>query len=70
LRALVTRARPHLAGHARLHNVVFDTGLLEGVEPWWLAQRDMLSEHRAGGMRPRPVHLAAVRLGHRLPVAM
>jgi hypothetical protein len=42
LRALVTQARTHLAGHARLHKVVCDKGFLEGVDRWWLAQRDML----------------------------
>jgi hypothetical protein len=39
LRALVTQARPNLAGHARLHKVVFDKGFLDGVDLWWLAQR-------------------------------
>jgi hypothetical protein len=38
MRALVTQARTKLAGHARLHKVVFDRGLLDGVELWWLAQ--------------------------------
>src|SRR5512132_4602397 len=42
LRALVTQARTNLAGHARLHKVVFDKGFLDGVELWWLAQRDLL----------------------------
>jgi len=42
LRALVTQARTNLAGHARLHKVVFDKGFLDGVDLWWLAQRDML----------------------------
>jgi hypothetical protein len=42
LRALVTQARTNLAGHARLHKVVFDQGFLDGVELWWLAQRDLL----------------------------
>jgi hypothetical protein len=42
LRALVTQARTNLAGHARLHKVVFDRGFLDGVDLWWLAQRDML----------------------------
>jgi hypothetical protein len=42
LRALVTQARTNLAGHACLHKVVFDKGFLDGVDLWWLAQRDML----------------------------
>jgi hypothetical protein len=42
LRALVTQARTNLAGHARLHKVVFDKGFLDGVDLWWLAQRDIL----------------------------
>jgi hypothetical protein len=37
-RALVTQARSHLAGYARLHKVVFDQGLLDGTELWWLDQ--------------------------------
>jgi hypothetical protein len=35
-RALVTHARTTLAGDARLHQVVCDRGLLEGVDRWWL----------------------------------
>ena len=31
-RALVTQARTHLAGHARLHEVVFDRGGWDGVD--------------------------------------
>ena len=42
LRALVTQARTNVAGHARLHKVVFDKGFFDGVDLWWLAQRDML----------------------------
>ena len=42
LRALVTQARTNLAGHTRLHKVVFDKGFLDGVDLWWLAQREML----------------------------
>ena len=38
-RALVTQARTNLAGHARLHTVVFDRGFLDGVKLWWLDQR-------------------------------
>jgi hypothetical protein len=37
-RALVTQARTNLAGHARLHKVVFDRGFWDGVERWWLDQ--------------------------------
>jgi Transposase DDE domain len=32
LRALITQARANLAGHVRLHKVVFDTGFLDGVD--------------------------------------
>jgi hypothetical protein len=42
LRALVTQARTNLAGHTRLHKVVFDKGFLDGGDLWWLAQREML----------------------------
>jgi hypothetical protein len=42
LRALVMQARTNVAGHARLHKVVFDTGCLDGVDLWWLAPRDLL----------------------------
>lgn len=42
LRALVTRARTNLAGHARLHKVVFDRGFLDGADLWWLAQHGLL----------------------------
>jgi hypothetical protein len=42
LRALVTQARTNLAGHTRLHKVVFDRGFLDGVDLWWLAQHGML----------------------------
>jgi hypothetical protein len=38
LRALVTQARTNLAGHARLHKVVFDKGFGDGVDWWWLDQ--------------------------------
>jgi Transposase DDE domain len=39
LRALITQARTNLAGHVRLHKVVFDRGFLDGVDLWWLEQR-------------------------------
>jgi hypothetical protein len=42
LRALVTQARTNLAGHARLHKVVFDRGFLDGVDLWWLAQHGIM----------------------------
>jgi hypothetical protein len=42
LRALVTQARTNLAGHARLHKVVFDKGFLDGVDLWWLQQHGVL----------------------------
>ena len=42
LRALVTQARTNLAGHVRLHKVVFDRGFLDGVDLWWLAQHGIL----------------------------
>jgi hypothetical protein len=42
LRAWVTQARTNLAGHARLHKVVFDRGCLDGVDLWWLQQHGLL----------------------------
>jgi Transposase DDE domain len=42
LRALVTQARTNLAGHARLHKVVFDKGFLDGVDLWWLQQHGIM----------------------------
>jgi hypothetical protein len=39
LRALVTQARINLAGYARLHQVVFDKGFLDGTDLWWLDQQ-------------------------------
>ena len=39
LRALITQARTNLAGHVRLHKVVFDNAFLDGVDLWWLEQR-------------------------------
>jgi hypothetical protein len=42
LRALVTQAQTNLAGHARLHKVVFDRGFLDGVDLWWLQQQGIL----------------------------
>jgi Transposase DDE domain len=42
LRALVTQARTNLAGHTRLHKVVFDRGFLDGGDLWWLAQHGLL----------------------------
>jgi Transposase DDE domain len=41
-RAVVTQARAHLAGAARLHKVVFDRGWLAGTDLWWLDQHDIL----------------------------
>jgi hypothetical protein len=38
-RALVTQARMHLAGDARLSKVVFDQGVWDGTTRWWLAQQ-------------------------------
>ena len=38
-RALIPQARTNLAGHVRLHTVVFDQGVLDGVDLWWLEQR-------------------------------
>jgi hypothetical protein len=38
-RALVTPARMHLAGDARLAQVVFDKGFLDGNDLWWLDQQ-------------------------------
>ena len=42
LRALVTQARTHLAGAARLHKVGCDRGFLAGTELWWLDQHGLL----------------------------
>jgi hypothetical protein len=42
MRALVTQARTNLAGHARLHKVIFDKGFLDGTDLWWLDQHDIL----------------------------
>jgi hypothetical protein len=42
LRALVTQARTNLAGHARLHKVVFDKGFVAGAALWGLAQHGLL----------------------------
>jgi Transposase DDE domain len=42
MRALVTQARTNLAGHARLHKVVFDKAFLDGVDLWWLDQHGIL----------------------------
>jgi hypothetical protein len=41
-RALVTQARANLAGAARLHKIVFDRGLLDGTDLWWLDQQGIL----------------------------
>src|SRR5215510_9598169 len=38
MRALVTQARTNLAGHARLHKVVFDRGVMDGGARWWVGQ--------------------------------
>jgi hypothetical protein len=38
MRALVTQARTNLAGFARLHKLVFDRGVLDGADLWWLDQ--------------------------------
>jgi hypothetical protein len=38
-RALVTQARTNLAGASRLHKVIFDRGLLDGEDLWWLDQQ-------------------------------
>jgi hypothetical protein len=41
-RALVTPARPTLAGQARLHTVVFDRGWWEGGDRWWRPPHGLL----------------------------
>ena len=41
-RALVTQARTHLAGSARLHTGVVDRGFLDGPDLWWLDQQGIL----------------------------
>ena len=38
LRTLVTQARTNLAGHTRLHKVVFDKDFWDGTDLWWLDQ--------------------------------
>jgi hypothetical protein len=40
-RALVTQARLHLQGDARLHKVIFDKGFLDGTTLWWLDQHEI-----------------------------
>lgn len=40
-RALVTQARANLAGDARLHKVVFDRGVWDGTDLWWLDQQGL-----------------------------
>jgi uncharacterized RmlC-like cupin family protein len=35
---LIPQARTNLAGHVRLHKVVFDRGFWDGVDLWWLEQ--------------------------------
>jgi hypothetical protein len=40
-RALVTQARANLAGHTRLHKVVFEKGFLDGTDLWWLDQQGL-----------------------------
>jgi len=40
-RALVTQARANLAGSARLHKVVFDRGVWDGTDLWWLDQQGL-----------------------------
>jgi hypothetical protein len=34
--------RTNLAGHARLHKVVFDGGFLAGTDLWWLDQHGFI----------------------------
>jgi Transposase DDE domain len=41
MRALVTQAQTNLAGETRLHKVVFDRGLLDGVDLWRPDQHGM-----------------------------
>lgn len=40
-RALVTQARANLVGYARLAQVVFDKGFLDGPTLWWLDQQGL-----------------------------
>ena len=59
-RALVTQARMNLAGHARLHKVVFDQGFWDGTELWWLDQQGITfvvpakAEYGGDGRCPGP----------------
>jgi Transposase DDE domain len=39
--ALVTQARLNLQGYARLHQVIFDKGFLDGPTLWWLDQQEI-----------------------------
>lgn len=41
-RALVTQARANLGDRARLHKVVFDKGVLDGTDLWWLDHHALL----------------------------
>ena len=41
-RALVPQARANLAGTARVHTVVFDQGVWDGTDLWWLNQQGLL----------------------------
>lgn len=40
-RALVTQARLHRQGEARLHTVIFDQGFWDGPTRWWLDQQGL-----------------------------
>jgi hypothetical protein len=39
---MVTQVRTNLTGHARLRQVVFDRGFLEGADLWWLQPHGLL----------------------------
>jgi hypothetical protein len=51
-RALVTQARLHRQGEARLHKVIFDQGFLDGTTRWWLDQ------HAVTFVVPAKAHMA------------
>jgi hypothetical protein len=74
LRALVTQARPNLAGHARRHKVVFDKGCWDGSDLGWL------EPHGIAFVVPAQAHMAVaadaraqaaagadITVGHRVP---
>jgi Transposase DDE domain len=58
-RALVTQARANLGDRARLHKVVFDKGVLDGTDLWWLDQHALLCVVPANANRAVPADARA-----------